>query len=392
MPRIDYIHEEKNAPKYRYVTLALTHDCNLRCRYCYEPNKRRDSYMSLETARQAVIEFMEADDFEGVQFDFFGGEPMLAFDLIRDLVDWFHSQPARWHKKHQFFLGTNGTILTDDMKSWLTANKTCVQVAVSLDGTRQAHNLNRSNSYDQMVVNLPFFIEHWPTQPCKMTISAETIPYVAESVIELEEKGIAFTANVVFENIWGDPEQKAHLLKVYGEQLDRLVRYYLDHPDLVPAMMLGRRLEYVRAGTNVSLPPSRDCVRWCGAGHETIMVDVDGSRFPCHRFSPWVTGRPAPENPVNRQTDWCPSQCADCKLVEMCPTCAGFNWEENGDAGIRTTYHCEAFKLEMLATAKLWAHRLLQKPPADIAKLPPNDAREMKRQLDAILEFAAVGV
>lgn len=392
MPKIDYLNQQENSRKTRYVMLTLTHDCNLRCRYCYEPNKSRDHYMSAETAKQAVAEYMEADDeFEGVQFDFFGGEPMLAFDVIREVVDWFHSQPQRWRKNHQFYIGTNGTTLPEEAKPWLTTYKQCVQGGVSLDGNRTAHNLNRSNSYDQVMENLPFYRELWPTQPCKMTISAETIPYVADSIIDLEEKDIPFTANVVFEDIWGTPEQKTQLLNVYAEQLDRLVEYYTDHSDLVPAFMLSRRLEYVNQ-PGAFAAPSRDCVRWCGAGHETVMVDIDGTRHPCHRFSPWVTGRPAPENLVNRQTEWQPEKCAKCELVGMCPTCAGHNWEANGDASIRTTYHCEAFKIEVLATAKLLANRLSQKQPQDLVNLPVAEAARIKRQLDTILKFAAVGV
>ncbi len=392
MPKIDYLNQQENSRKTRYVMLTLTHDCNLRCRYCYEPNKSRDHYMSAETAKQAVAEYMEADDeFEGVQFDFFGGEPMLAFDVIREVVDWFHSQPERWRKKHQFYIGTNGSVLPEEAKPWLTSYKQCVQGGVSLDGNRTAHNLNRSNSYDQVMENLPFYRELWPTQPCKMTISAETIPHVADSIIDLEEKGIPFTANVVFEDIWGEPEQKKQLLNVYAEQLDRLVEYYTDHSDLVPAFMLSRRLEYVNQ-PDAFTAPSRDCVRWCGAGHETVMVDIDGTRHPCHRFSPWVTGRPAPENLVNRQTQWQPEKCAGCELVGMCPTCAGYNWEANGDAGIRTTHHCEAFKIEVLATAKLLANRLSQKQPQDLVNLSVAEASRIKRQLDTILKFASVGV
>jgi radical SAM protein with 4Fe4S-binding SPASM domain len=382
----------ESTKKTRYVMLTLTHDCNLRCRYCYEPNKSRDHYMSIETAKQAVAEYMEADDgFEGVQFDFFGGEPMLAFDVIHELVDWFHSQPERWRKGHQFYIGTNGTILPEEAKPWLLKYKQCVLGGVSLDGNRIAHNLNRSNSYDQVMENLPFYRELWPTQPYKMTISAETIPHVADSIIDLEEKGIPFTANLVFEDIWGAPEQKTQLLGVYAEQLDRLVDYYTARPDLFPAFMLSRKLEYVSRPTDLEAP-SRDCVRFCGAGHETVMVDIDGTRHPCHRFAPWVTGKPAPSGPVNRHAEWHPQQCAECDLVGLCPTCAGLNWNENGDASIRTTHHCEAFKLELLATAKLLANRLSQKQPKDVANLPVEEASTIKRQLDTILKFASVGI
>src|SRR5271157_1245997 len=226
--------------KYQQVTLTITHDCNLRCRYCYEPNKSRNQYMTHEVAQKAIVEFMEADnEYNGVEFAFFGGEPMLVFNLIRDLVDWFHTIP--WRKNHAFSIGTNGTILTKEMRPWLVDNKSCVWMNLSLDGNKTAHDINRSNSYDVVRKNLPFFIENWPNQSIKMTISAESIPYVADSIIELEEMGVPFSANVVFEDIWGDEENKAKLLDVYAEQLDRLVQYYVKHPNLFPARIIDRR-------------------------------------------------------------------------------------------------------------------------------------------------------
>jgi radical SAM protein with 4Fe4S-binding SPASM domain len=390
MPRVDVFaqHNEAEAGKTRIVMLTLTEDCNLRCRYCYEPTKSRDRAMTLEVAQKVITEYMEMQDkFENLEFDFFGGEPMLAFPLIHQILDWFHSR--EWSKNHLFFLGTNGTILTEEMKHCLL-HYNCLQVGISLDGNKTAHDLNRSNSYDRLMQNLPFFLEHWPDQPLKMTISAETIPHVADSIIEMEEKGLIFSANVVYENIWGAPEQKEALLETYAEQLDRLVEYYAAHPHLYPARPVGHQVELATRPAGAPIMGG-DCVRWCGAGHEMVMVDTEGNRFPCHRFAPWVTGRPAPLELTNRQAQWKPEKCAECKILDMCPVCAGFNWQENGDSGIRTTYHCEALKLEVLASAKLEALKLLQQSPKEITQLPPEKAYAAKRRLEAVLEFASAG-
>jgi len=278
--------------------------------------------------------------------------------------------------------------LTDEMKSWLVANKQCVYMGISLDGNKTAHDLNRSNSYDRVRENLPFFMEHWPDQPVKMTISAETIPHVADSIIDLEELGVLFSANVVFENIWGTPEQKAELLETYRQQLERLVEYYLCHPDLVPATLLNRRVEMI----NVGRPAGEECIRWCGAGHEMMVIGVDGGRYPCHRFMPWVTAREVPTGPVNHQASWRPEMCTNCRLVALCPTCAGYNWQENGDSGLRSTYHCEAFKLEVLASARLQALRLLQRQPEELVNLSSDELYQTKLRLDAILDFAEHGI
>jgi len=390
MPKIDIFGDLADQEKRRGITLTITEDCNLRCRYCYEPDKNPRT-MSRETIRDTITHFMAVEDeFDKIEFDFFGGEPMLAFELIRDTVEWFHTQT--WPKEHLFFITTNGTVLTDEMKAWLIERKGCVQAGISLDGNKTAHDLNRSNSYDRVRRNLPFFMEHYPTQPVKMTISAETIPYVADSIIELEEMGVPFTANVVFENIWGALEQKAALLETYAQQLDRLVEYYVAHPELYPARVVGVPVEHASTDMRARRQSDGECIRWCGAGHAMMTVETDGSRCPCHRFSTWITKRPLPAEPVNHQTSWKPEKCDQCKLLAICPICAGFNWQENGDSGIRTTYHCESFKLEAQASAKLQALRMLQQPPAEVASLSTEDAYALKCRIDGILEFASEGI
>ncbi|MCP4220870.1 MAG: hypothetical protein GY765_39950 [bacterium] len=167
-----------------------------------------------------------------------------------------------------------------------------------------------------------------------MTVVGDTIPYLADSVIQLEEMGLNFSANIVFEDFRGDEENKKHLLQVYEDQLARLVEYYLQRPELSPfSPMLTSVPEYLGLPeTHRKAVDENDCVRFCGAGHEMVTVDTDGQEYPCHRFLPWVCNRPAPNLPINTQKSWRPESCEACKLLPSCPTCAGYNWEENQDA------------------------------------------------------------
>jgi radical SAM protein with 4Fe4S-binding SPASM domain len=369
------------------VMLTITEDCNLRCRYCYEENKTHNKVMNIETAKQVVTQYMQTkSDLNAIEFEFFGGEPLLNFALIRELVDWFHL--SSWNKKHLFFIATNGTILTPEIKTWLLENKECVWVGVSLDGNKTAHDINRSNSYDQVFENLPFFLQNWPDQPVKMTISAETIPHLANSIIDLEEKNIPFSSNLVFENIWGDFDHKQKLLNIYSDQLEMLVNYYVERPNLFPAFILSFKPEEI-FHLEQSLNSKIDYLRWCGAGHEMVAINTDGSYAPCHRFSEWITGKPVPiGNSCNRQTTWKPEKCASCQLLNVCPTCAGFNWQDNNDSAIRSTYHCEAFKLQVQAAAKLCALRLIKYGPGDMPNLTNSDKYLLVQRIDSLLEIS----
>jgi radical SAM protein with 4Fe4S-binding SPASM domain len=377
----------------RSLVLTLTSSCNLRCSYCYEKHDQRDKkIMELSTAKEAITRYLDADDiFDRVSIEFFGGEPMMAFPLIRDIVQWTNSR--KWKKNYMFFIGTNGTILTEEIKEWLLKNRSIIQVAISIDGCKKAHDITRDNSYDVVRRNLDFFKEQWPHQASKMTISAETIPYVAESILELEEIGLFFTANIGFEDMWGDENKKKSLLCIYEDQLSQLVDYYAERPHLYPVSPLMTAVpEFLGlSDAGESQKKEKSIKRFCGAGHEMILFDVDGQIYPCHRFLPWVTGQPAPDFAVNCQMAWKPDECSECKLILSCPTCAGFNWESNNDTGIRTTFHCEAHKLEVLASSKLEAIRLAQKINK-LTTLSLLEKKRLKKRLEAVWDLIDNGI
>ncbi|MAT42441.1 MAG: hypothetical protein CL609_08880 [Anaerolineaceae bacterium] len=389
MPIKNLFDETRTVERRRSVMLTVTEACNLRCKYCYEAFKPQRN-MSFQIAQETINRFMKMDDgFDFVEFDFFGGEPLLNFKLIRDLVDWFHTQ--RWNKRHVFYIGTNGTILTDEIKNWLVKYRGCVFVGVSLDGNKEAHDINRSNSYDKLQENLPFFLKYWGDQPMKMTIGAETIHLVADSIIAMEESKYFFSTNIVFEDIWGDEMEKKRLLNIYAQQLAQLINYYCEHPNLFPVSILDRKPEHIAFATqnpNFKIGYDTNCVRYCGAGHEMIMIDVDGNEFPCHRFSTWVTGKLAPEIgelKANQQKAWKPDKCASCFLVNMCPTCAGFNWQSNNDSGVRSTFHCESYKLEVAASAKLTGLRLANEEEKIKAENDPKIIRLYTQKIAGIM-------
>lgn len=377
----------------RSLTLIPTKSCNLRCSYCYEKDSKGDGrLMDIEVAKNVINHYMSTEDeFEMVLIDFFGGEPLLAFSFVKEVCEWVKSRD--WKKDYHFSIGTNGTLLTDEIKCWLLENKKHITPAISINGNKLAHDLTRDNSYDKLSPHIPFFMENWPSQPAKMTICAENIPYVAESVIEFEEMGLFFTANVAGEDFWGSDGEDKSLLEQYNEQLMQLVDYYSLHPELVPVYRILDSLPPF-----LGIPPANDksnrgdCTRFCGAGHEMVTVDVDGKEYPCHRFLPWVTGKAAPKGPVNTQNRWNPARCSNCKIVNICPTCAGFNWEANNDTGIRTTFHCEATKLEVIASAKLILNRIYNKQIPKIQSLPIYEKKTLQRYIDVLLELIEDGI
>ena len=164
--------------KVRSITLTLTHSCNLNCSYCYEKHKN-NRRMTFDTAISIVEKELNDDlnlEYDYVEFDFFGGEPLLEFELIKKIVDFIKIR--KYKNKYIFFATTNGTILTQEMKLWFVENRNFIVLGLSLDGTREMHNINRSNSYD--MIDIDFYVKYYSEQGVKMTISPETLPYYNE--------------------------------------------------------------------------------------------------------------------------------------------------------------------------------------------------------------------
>jgi uncharacterized protein len=394
MPKIKLFDYPKD--KIRTLSLVVTKSCNLRCSYCYEKNYNGEyQVMDLKVAKEVINHYLCAEDgFKAVVIDFFGGEPLLAFNLIKEVIEWTLSR--EWPKRYHFTIGTNGTLLTDEMKNWIIKKKNCLTLSFSINGNKKAHDLTRDNSYDLLSPHIPFFMENWPEQPAKMTICKETIPYVAESIIELEEMGLYITANLAFEDLWGTPEQEEKLLKIYNNQLMQLVDYYAERPDLFPVYRILDAFPIsLNQSGNIIEQSYDECVRFCGSGHEMVLIDLDGQTYPCHRFVPWVTGKPAPIGPANRQQKWKPVECENCKILHVCPTCAGYNWEVNNDTGIRTTYHCRAIKLEALASAKLLLLKLKKSKKYQVQELnsiSTEDQKQLKKRIEVLYELVENGI
>jgi radical SAM protein with 4Fe4S-binding SPASM domain len=369
------------------VALVLTSACNLRCKYCYEKHDLRDRRsMPFTMIKEILSRHLNAsNDYKRVIVDFFGGEPLLEFPLIKQTIEWVKS--CKWQKEYSFQIGTNGTILNDEIKSFLLKNRKNIELSFSLDGNRTAHNISRDNSYDLLAPNIPFFIENWPNNPAKMTICAETIPYLADSIIEIEEKGYFFTANVVFEDIWGDEQKKTQLLGEYERQLEQLVDYYVQHRDLFLPEPIFRpfpshlRNEESRENAIKAFKQKQ----FCGSGLEMIAYDIDGKAYPCHRFIPLTTGKEWPgEIKMNKTPNWETEKCQPCDLLPVCPSCVGFNWEINKNPYQRTTFHCDALALEVIARCK-YESRIL--PPIDqVEKLSDLEQAKLKEKSE-VLDF-----
>jgi len=337
----------------------------LSCIYCYEKNKQGKD-IEFERARDIIDkEVNMVDGIKNIEIDLFGGEPFLAFDLIKRITEYVKKIDT--DKQIMLFATTNGTLIHNEVQEWLIENAEWFTCGLSLDGTKQMHNLNRSNSYDS--IDIDFFYKMYPFQDIKMTISQKTLPYFAEGVIELHEKGFLVSCNLAYGIDWSFKQNE----NVLEEQLKILIEYYLEHPEVEPCSMLNMGLTNI--GNNCA--PTR----YCGAGIYTRAYDIDAEVYPCQYFMPLSVGYekakaaqkmefPNDCIPVDKLDD----KCKKCVLNSSCPTCFGANYATSNNIYAKDEAMCKLTQIMMRANAyfnaQLWnQNRLKTECPEDVLSI-----------------------
>ncbi|MBR1805099.1 MAG: radical SAM protein [Selenomonadaceae bacterium] len=354
----------------RTCMLMVTHACNLNCTYCYETHKR-NAYMSTDLAKEIILreaQFVsESDTFDELEIDFMGGEPFMNFPLIKSVVEWLEQGviSVPWI----CFATTNGTLLTDEIKAWLREHKDNFILGASYDGTVKMQSTNRGT--DKYKLDLDFFREVWSTQPLHMTISKETLPTLAEGVLDMQARGHKVEGGLAEGVDWTIEDAL-----MYREQLSILKDAYLKDTTLTPLNGLSR---YVII---YDLPATEKVQqKWCGTGKYMATYDIDGKKYGCHMFTPVVLGKNAL---LSDTVEWdslestADDYCKTCVLRNFCPTCPGFNYKYRGHIAVRDKRWCLMVLAEAITACEFQVERI-----AAMDKLDEKDAQHGQAALEA---------
>jgi uncharacterized protein len=192
------------------LLLSVTHQCNLRCKYCcygehsqYKGRTHNNQTMSPEIAEKAISNFLERSDFVNA-ISFYGGEPLLNFSLIEHSISFAKDLASKLGKKPMFLMTTNGTLLTDEIIHYLVQHD--VFVHISIDAVKESHDQYRIfkdtnlGSYDTVIRNIDRFIELYPTHRSRGIIITLTSPVQIKEVNEfLKQYSPYFTSITVSE-------------------------------------------------------------------------------------------------------------------------------------------------------------------------------------------------
>ena len=329
--------------KTRQVMLTVTRHCNLNCRYCYESHKGGGGRMSLDTAKRVLAnEFNRASRdavTEALDISFMGGEPLEEFDLIRKISEWIWSK--EWPLPYELSLPTNGTLLTDTMREWFTANKHRFSVGLSFDGLSGVNEINRTD----LPIDYEYFIKTWPDRRIAVVLFRDSIQYLAENVRQMNERKMPFTA------VLGDGfEWTAEDAKIYEEQMMELMPDYFENPDEAKASgLFSLRIADFFPGNRLEKSA------FCGAVDNIVNYDVDGTDYICHIFAPLTLGQELADKARKECADlkivpWDPA-CDACPIRNTCKPCFGFHVKLYGDvnkwSSPKTTCRVQKVKARM---------------------------------------------
>ncbi|WP_343083096.1 thioether cross-link-forming SCIFF peptide maturase [Blautia producta] len=270
------------------LCLHIAHDCNLACRYCFAEEGEyhgRRAMMSYEVGKQA-LDFLIANSGsrKNLEVDFFGGEPLMNWKVVKDLVAYGRSQEKIHNKHFRFTLTTNGVLLNDEIMEF--ANKEMDNVVLSIDGRREVHDFMRpfrkgAGSYDLVVPKFQKFADSRGQKRyyARGTFTRHNLDF---------SKDVLHLADLGFEQISVEPvvadEKEAYALQWEDvpkicEEYDKLAK------EIIKREKEGRGFNFFHFMIDLTGGP---CVykrlSGCGSGTEYLAVTPWGDLYPCHQF------------------------------------------------------------------------------------------------------------
>ena len=261
------------------ATLSLTHDCNLACRYCYGGKKsRRD--MSLETA-QRIVDFALriTPPNKHIAFSFFGGEPLLRFDLMVEIVRYIRSRQAPDGPTLSLNITSNGTLLTDRVLAFLAQEE--IDLCVSVDGPAVVHDRNRvfpdgRGTFAEVTGGLAAALDSLNSVQVNAVYGPDTLSYLPETLAFFAELGVpVIHLNPDIRAVW-DADACSGLPATYMALADFYIESYRHGRETAVNMIDSKIILFMKGGYSAE--------DRCGMGDTEWGFAPSGNIYPCERF------------------------------------------------------------------------------------------------------------
>ncbi len=344
------------------LCLHVAHTCNLSCEYCFAGEGKyhgERALMSLEVGKRAIDFLIEnSGNRKNLEVDFFGGEPLMNWEVCKEIVKYARSREKEHNKNFRFTLTTNGVLLDDEVIDF--ANREMHNVVLSLDGRKEVHDklrktVNGKGSYDTIVPKFKHFIERRGDRGYYMrgTFTHNNTDFTND-IFHMADMGFS---ELSMEPVVCSPDDPYALTEA---DLPVLYRQY----EILAEEMLKRSREkrgftFYHYMINLSGGPCiYKRISGCGSGTEYLAVTPWGELFPCHQFvgdekySMGDIWRGVTNKEVQGEFKLCNAyarkECRDCWAKLYCSGgCAANAYHATGSIKGTYEYGCKLFKKRM---------------------------------------------
>ncbi len=280
--------KEKTAGVVKALCLHVAHTCNLNCAYCFASQGKYHgdrAVMSYEVGKQAM-DFLIANSGtrRNLEVDFFGGEPLMNFQVVKDLVAYARSIEKKKGKNFRFTLTTNGVLVDDDVIEW--ANRECSNVVLSLDGRKEIHDRFRVDyaghgSWEKIVPKFQKFVEARQGKNYYMrgTFTHANPDFLTDiqTMLDLGFSELSMEPVVCAAD---DPSALTEEdLAIVMDQYERLAQLMLERDKAGKPFTFYHYMIDLTGG-----PCIYKRISGCGSGTEYMAVTPWGDLYPCHQF------------------------------------------------------------------------------------------------------------
>ena len=350
---------KNNSKVIKALCLHVAHTCNLNCSYCFAAQGKYQgdrALMSFEVGKQA-FDFLIANSgtIRNLEVDFFGGEPALNFEVVKQLVEYARSIEKEHNKNFRFTYTTNGVILTDEMMEYL--NREMSNVVLSLDGRREVNDHFRRDysgkgSYDTIVPNFQKLVESRDGKNyyVRGTFTHNNVDFTND-IFHMADLG--FT-ELSMEPVVCPPTDPYALT---DEDLPKLFdQYEILAKEMIKRRREGRPFTFYHYMLDLKNGPCiYKRIAGCGSGTEYMAVTPWGDLYPCHQFvgdKKYLLGNiwdgvknTEVQDEFRRCNAYSREDCRDCWAKLYCSGgCAANSYHATGSIEGVYKYGCELFK------------------------------------------------